>query len=434
MISELNVFNIGLDLCGIMLCFIGLMGVVICRKIMERDLKIFVAMFIANTLTLFSNMFGLIFKGNMSEFALKAIPVFNFCEFAFSYTMAFLVSIYIIDTIDSKRPLTEFKGGAFCIYVLSIVMLIVSQFNGMYYIVDENNFYQRQDMYWVSQLFGILFMVFDLIIISAYRNSVNRKQKISILCYIFIPSVAMILQIFVYGVYLLLIATSIAVVMMLMIMLSVYVQRYKEKEQEIVESKISIMRSQIKPHFLYNSLTAIASLCDSDPKTAQKATIAFADYLRGNMNSLEQKDLIDFSAELNHIKTYLYLEQLRFADDLKVIYDIKSTDFKVPALSIQPIIENAVKWGVGKKENGGYVKLLTYSTDTDNVIKIEDNGNGFDTSKPLDDGRSHIGISNVSKRIRTMCGGDLHIDSKIGEKTTVTITVPRVRKNENSSK
>lgn len=269
------------------------------------------------------------------------------------------------------------------------------------------------------------FTVFDFILVIVNRKVFSKKQIASFLCYIILPTMATIAQLFIYDIYLILISTTIATIIMMLLMLSIYVDQYKEKDSALADLQISIMMSQIKPHFLYNSLTAIAQLCEKNPKDAKQATIVFSDYLRNNMHSLEKNKLIPIAEELEHIKTYLFLEKMRFDDYLKIEYDIRETNFYVPFLSVQPIVENAVKWGIGDKEDGGLIKISTYADDDNYEIIVSDNGNGFDTSKSKADNRTHIGIKNVKKRLNVMCSGRLVINSVIGEGTTVKIIIPR---------
>lgn len=120
---------------------------------------------------------------------------------------------------------------------------------------------------------------------------------------------------------------------------------------------------------------------------AKQATLAFADYLRMNMSTLNTRELVPFSRELDHIKTYLFLEQLRFGAELQVVMDIGTTDFMLPALTVQPLVENAVKWGIGKREDGGTVRLTTRMTPLGVEIVVSDDDVGFDTKKaPPEDG------------------------------------------------
>ena len=203
-------------------------------------------------------------------------------------------------------------------------------------------------------------------------------------------------------------------------------------EKELYEAEMQIMVSQIRPHFLYNALTSIAMMCELDPKTAKEATIAFSKYLRGNMDSLKQTKAVPFEQELSHLKNYLYIEKLRFDDLLNIEYDIQATDFEVPQLSIQPIVENAVKHGVGMAEDGGTVMISTRETDDAFEVIVSDNGVGFDVNAPKkDDGRSHVGTENTRKRLKEMCDAELIITSRVGEGTTARVIIPKKRRNEN---
>ena len=187
----------------------------------------------------------------------------------------------------------------------------------------------------------------------------------------------------------------------------------------------ALVLSQVRPHFLYNSLTAIADLCEQAPAEAKEATLAFAEYLRTNMNSLHAKGTVPFETELRHIQTYLYLEQLRFGDELLVDLDIETTDFYLPALTIQPLVENAVKWGVGQKEEGGLITLSTRTTPLGIEVTVSDDGVGFDPEHPPQDGKNHFGLQRGRDRRRMVCGAKLTVDSKVGRGTVVRVSIPR---------
>jgi sensor histidine kinase YesM len=202
-----------------------------------------------------------------------------------------------------------------------------------------------------------------------------------------------------------------------------------QAEKKLNERHIAIMFSQIQPHFLYNALAVISSLCDEDPAKAKKATVNFSNYLRANMNLLESTEPIPFENELNHTICFMNLEQAMYGEELNVIYDIQTKCFKLPALTMQPIVENAVKHGIGKKEGGGTVAIATKETDSGYQIIISDDGAGFDTNKTANgayDGEEpHIGISNVRFRLSSQSGGALDIESKPGEGTTARIFIPK---------
>ncbi|MBO5895820.1 MAG: histidine kinase [Clostridia bacterium] len=196
-------------------------------------------------------------------------------------------------------------------------------------------------------------------------------------------------------------------------------------QRELSELNTTLMISQIQPHFLYNALNTIKYMTKKDPKTAEHAIVKFSSYLRANMDSLTQKEPIAFTKELEHVKNYIDIEQLRFGDRLKTEYDIQTENFTIPPLTIQPIVENAIKHGVNQKPEGGTVKISTKEADDAFIVVISDDGVGYDVNQILDDGRSHVGISNIKKRLSTMLDATVEINSVIGEGTQATITIPK---------
>lgn len=210
-------------------------------------------------------------------------------------------------------------------------------------------------------------------------------------------------------------------------------KKANELEKELTQSQIQIMMSQIQPHFLYNALGTIRALTVRHPEQARSAIDDFSKYLRANMDSLKQIECIPFNKELEHAQSYLNIEQLRFGDLLNVEYDIKATNFELPALTLQTMAENAVKHGLLAKEDGGTLTISTSESSNCFEVKIADNGIGFDMNKPFDDSRSHVGIANTKQRISAMCGGTVSIGSKPGEGTVVTIVIPKKKKDDDKA-
>ena len=197
-----------------------------------------------------------------------------------------------------------------------------------------------------------------------------------------------------------------------------------KKNSELSDLKFNAMVTQMQPHFLYNALTAIVNIKGNPPET-REAIIDFASYLRTNLNTINNPHPIPFSKELDHIETYLSLEKLRFKDKLEVVWHINDRRFVIPALTAQTMVENAVRHGVSKRENGGRVIIVSEAVEDGHMIKIIDNGIGYDPNGPApNDGRSHIGISSARERLKTMCNGTLTVKSTPGVGTTVTIFIP----------
>ena len=233
--------------------------------------------------------------------------------------------------------------------------------------------------------------------------------------------------------YVFLVLLAIAVVMVLKLIPQNINAAAKAKElemervalnAELTESRMSTMMSQIRPHFIYNTLGTIEQLCDIDPKKAGSLVHDFAKYLRGNFGELDNPKPILMSKEMEHVHHYVSIENVRFPD-MTFTFEMNSDDFKIPALTVQPIVENAIKHGLMKLQKGGTINVVSYETETDYCISVVDDGVGFDTSLPPDDSRKHVGLHNIRERLKAMVGGTLEIESAVGEGTRVLIKIPK---------
>ena len=197
------------------------------------------------------------------------------------------------------------------------------------------------------------------------------------------------------------------------------VKKYESVMAE--KARTQMMISQIQPHFIYNSLSAISGM-DDVPEDAQNAIIDFAKYLRENLDSLSGPELVTLDKELGHVKKYIALEKLRFGEKVNVEFDIKESDFFLPVLTLQMLVENAIKHGITKKYEGGTVKVSTGKEDKFYQIIVEDDGVGFDINQNI--GKEHVGINNIRKRLEIFTGGTLEIVSEIGKGTKAIIRIP----------
>ena len=192
---------------------------------------------------------------------------------------------------------------------------------------------------------------------------------------------------------------------------------------QLTETRVSTMMSQIRPHFIYNTLGSIEQLCIIDPPKARELVHNFAKYLRGNFRELDNPKPILMSQEMEHVRHYISIENVRFPD-MTFLFDMDSNDFLIPALTIQPIVENAIKHGLMKLPRGGTIHVVSYETDTHYCVSVKDDGVGFDTGELMDN-RKHVGIRNIRERLKAMVNGTLEIESTIGVGTRVLITIPK---------
>lgn len=201
-----------------------------------------------------------------------------------------------------------------------------------------------------------------------------------------------------------------------------HLQFVREHEDALqAEQRIQIMISQIQPHFLYNTLSTIQAMCATEPEKAPRIVEQFSRYLRQNMDSLNDANLIAIEKEIEHTRIYAEIEMAMFPN-IRVDFEVMDADFKLPALTIQPLVENAIRHGVRIREEG-MVTVTTRRATEGHEIVIQDNGKGFDTTKARADG-GHIGIANVRERLEKLCGGTLNIESTVGEGTRVMIRIP----------
>lgn len=300
--------------------------------------------------------------------------------------------------------------GAICVFVL----LTVS--TDWFFYVDADGFYHDGPLYGLIKGMFFTANLLVLVLVIRFRKELPISGRLPVVSFCLFPVLAVAMAPYWYP------TPEYAVGTVACVLLYHFFQ--EELLWQLTESKISITLSQMQPHFMYNVLNSIYHLCQRDPKLAQEAVDKFADYLRNNMGSLEQTELIPFAQEYQHIQTYLSLEQLRFRN-LEVVYDIRATAFQLPPLTVQPLVENAVKHGITKKRGGGTVTISTWETPKYFCISVKDTGVGFDPEHYMEDGKLHIGIDNVRTRLGHMIGGTLNIESKPGEGTTVVVEIPQ---------
>ena len=289
-------------------------------------------------------------------------------------------------------------------------------------IIDLN----RSPLFLLGQVPGWAVTILIITLILKNKKRLGHKATFLYLLYLSIPMIGMIMRNVTGIPGLQHFSTTVALLLIHTIVNTEQSRELQEQQRKNEVNKNRIMLTQLKPHFIYNSLNTIYYLCEKDPKEAQKAIDQFSSYLRGNLDSLTTDALIPFQKELEHIHHYLYLEKLRFADELNTEMHISCTDFKVPSLSIQLLVENAIKHGIGHKPGGGTVIIETEEDDSGYIVRVSDDGIGFDPNRNYsdDDSRSHIGLESMKERVQN-AGGSVEIQSADGKGTQVTVKIPK---------
>ncbi len=202
----------------------------------------------------------------------------------------------------------------------------------------------------------------------------------------------------------------------------IHTKKLLNLEKESLKMQTSMLTNQIKPHFLYNTLTTIQEMCYTEPENAAKMIVKFSRYLRSNIDFMNNDELIPFSRELEHIKNYMDIQNERFKNSFHFETDIKVYSFLLPPLSVQPLIENGMKYGIRTNSNRGRIVLRTYE-DTDYLyIVVENSGPGFNPENVI---QQHHSIENIRLRLDSLLHAQMIIDSQEGrDGTRIEIRIP----------
>lgn len=181
-----------------------------------------------------------------------------------------------------------------------------------------------------------------------------------------------------------------------------------ESQIEVEHQKVELLKAQIQPHFIYNSLMALQAKSIGNP-VLYHGIENFGKYLRANFEAIGEKKLVQFKDELKCIKAYVELERINYGEKLNIEYDIEFDDFMLPALTVEPLVENAIRYGIGTYEQGGTVKIIVRD-DPDYIhIEVKDDGSGGNKLTDAQKKRKGIGIENVRMRLNALNMGVLSI-------------------------
>ena len=427
--NEAFFFNIILFVMGSTLCVTGSVYVLLGAKMDKRLDRIF--LLVSACLV----MFGLAalgrqyFNGKQGPNVHALMNICCFGEFYLSFFMVFLASCYLYSLLEPGYRI--FTKVAVFLLAVHTALLVVSVFNGFFYTIDAANRYSRGPGYVLCYFSAWILMMIDFYLLIFRAKNLRREEKFAFIIYLILPLASVVVQIAIPGINFGFLAGTLALFFLYFYILSSRKEQYYEREKENTKMKIDVLMAQIQPHFLFNSLSVIKSVCRQSPELAEKAIGEFAEYLRYNMNSLTREQKIPFENELDHIKQYLDLQKLRFGDDLKVQYNLNCTEFSIPPLTIQPLVENAVTHGIRRSESGrGTVSVSTREYPDHIEIEISDDGAGFDieafeSGKQENPQHQSVGVRNARSRLAEMAGGRLEIKSVPGKGTTATVVLPK---------
>ena len=413
---------VALNLFCLLPCLILFIGAARTRTNLSRNFMWLAGL---NMLGLVSEAAGWLFEHDASILSYIVVRLSLFLSLIAGYGMLAAFGEYIytclsLRTMVSRRP---FQLIWACV-IISCLLLVVAMFNNLYATFDESNVYQSQEIFFVYLILPLTGLLILYRTMKRYAADLPSRQMAALRWYFILIALCCAFLFYDPEIALHYIVSTLS---QIILYINIQMDEAQQREIELSESRTAVMLSQISPHFILNVLNDISILCRIDPVKAQQATVHFSSYLRSNVDSLTSRALIPFEKEMEHVEHYLWLESMRYEDRLRAVFDLGPLDFELPPLSLQPLVENAVRHGLSKKKDGGTVTVSSRETDGVWRVIVTDDGVGYNQEIALNDGRSHVGLTNVRSRLAAMCGGRLTLESVPGRGTVATMEIPKVR-------
>ena len=422
--EEIRLVNIAMELMGIAFCIFGIF------ETKARDFgfdikgkRTLIELLIAALGLLIFDTISWIFYSGESQFIYYTARISITISFILTALMMALFSSYVDILLDNRPP----RWIIYFIHFLSgfvIVLTLVSLKNQMIFYFDEMNVYHRGQYFYLTQVSGIVGMLLIFGIIQWYRQYLSKNTFISLMIYIIFPTIALAIQSIVYGLSILNMSMMFSVVIMRFLTYSEQTKLLQQRQKEVLMMQSNMLVSQIGPHFIFNTLTTIKCLCRTNPKLAEETIDDLAMYLRVHLDSITHEELVHLKDEINNVSVYANIEKLRFGEKINIEYILEVEDCLLPPLTIQPLVENAIKYGITKRKEGGTVTISTRKKENGIEIVVEDDGIGFDVNEMKKDNKVHVGVVNVTRRVEYQCHGKVTLESTPNVGTKATIFLP----------
>jgi len=340
---------------------------------------------------------------------------------------SFMMPMLSFLIINSTREYVSWKDSTFLksiiiVWLIHIIILSSPFFYRLIGHVSEEDQYDRDPLFMLKYIPSILIIAANIIAIYHRRHHLSARKMLVFILYIFFPLVCTIIQSMTPGLLVSTLGYVMSALVVFINMIDDHVKDVINQAQVNAEQQASIRALQMRPHFIYNTLTSIYYLCEQDAEKAQQTILDFSTYLRKNFTAIASTEPVPFNDELEHAKAYLSVEQVRFDGQIDVHYDTAFTAFKLPALTLQPIVENAVKHGIDPSRSPLKISIKTFIKDDIIHLCISNSGSLYEDR---DNDDPHIALNNIKERLKLMCGAELEIGTgPDGEGTMVNITLP----------
>ncbi|MBR1738134.1 MAG: histidine kinase, partial [Firmicutes bacterium] len=367
----------------------------------------FAALFLYNIF----DIIGCIETGDISEAGILTESMATFCYFIVGAFQTLFFLELIKKQVAEKNGMKNLRKLTFFFQLLHIpclVLLVMTPFTQALYWYDEQNLYHRGEFYPVWYFTTIISFVFIIMVFLLLHRKMDRFLAKVIALASIIPLIAFICNYAYVSISFNNIFVSITALLIYMLYEKYRteyairnVQELENVKLQLVEANNKTLMLQIQPHFITNSLTALQAKCTPYPEIYESIS-NFSQYLRSNFDALGDTQFITFKKEMRNINAYLALEKCNFGDRLNIETNIEFDDFYIPALTVQPLVENAVRHGVATYDKGGTIWIKTRREDGKIIIEVTDDGSGRSNITMQQKDRKGIGIDNSKARISSM--------------------------------
>ena len=414
-----TIFAFAITTTALMLTLLGIWFTAIIPAMDRWSKKFFIAYFTNLLLCSLVSIADLVFVHFLG--AKRFAVTFGFFEVLLLSSPLPMLTAYLLKCCKKKIKGSGLFRAVACLWAVFFALLVSTIFTDYIFYVTPDYQFRRGEWFVLLMIPLNAIMLLNFVCLIRWRRLLTRKYYYGFLIAIVPLTAALLVHTFVDVTALIDISTVLSAVSMLGLVMAEQIEQNARQQEELAKQRANVMVLQMRPHFIYNTLMSIYSLCNQDPQKARQVTMDFTNYLRKNFTAVASENPITFSSELEHTRNYLAVEQAQYEDMLLVEYDTKFTNFRLPPLTLQPIVENAVKHGMNPYDGPLRIFIKTRHTDEGNIITVEDTGTGFGEN---DNNDPHIALANIKERLQMMCDGTLTISPRENGGTTVTVFIP----------
>ena len=419
MIEWMTLVNLSIGIAGVMLTILGLLMAIFFRFLDRTTRRYFVLFFSVLIVYTASVLFSQVAEYLPNPGRVMTASVFME-SLSSSMLMPLLTTYLLYLSGEAWRKSRLFTASA-ALWAVYFALLVYTQFSSSIYTIDAAGVYRRGPLYPLLLVPPVLIMALNLWGLWRRRGGLTHKQRATLLIYLLFPLAGMVIQMLFYGLLTIAACTVLAALVLFVFLLSDQQENFVHQAEENARKEFDIRILQMRPHFIYNAMMSIYYITQENPEKGLKVIRDFTVYLRKVFNSVTRREPIPFEEELEHTRAYLAVEQARFEDKLSVTFDTPNTDFRLPPLTLQPIVENAVKHGMDPEIERMSVLIRTRKVAGGSEITVENDGAEY---MPIADSEEGVGLGSTRTRIERMCGGRLTIAPREGGGVTVKLFMP----------